>query len=418
MLLAPWYLQSRLLFNDIYAGTTFPFEPIRILTWIIPSLNFGRTVSEPFMLNIWWLVFGLLFLGIIVHWRRNHGNGFLLALTGFLPPILLALVSLKMNVFTPRYILAVVPIYILLISALIVNASRLVPNAVVSRAFSILVAGGWLLIISLSLNNLYFSNDYAKSVNWRGLTNYLRENVSNNDVVIQAAADEAFTLYFDSLTNYERIPASPLQSSSEIISTLEDAAINYDSIWLVARTPGDWPNRAIGLDWLDRNLQQVRQTTIGIPPVDLPVQQFKSWQVQSSEIETKPLAMFQDIAQLVGVQVSNSIEPTGELVIWAYWQPIGTTEKPLKAFVHVVGPINPATNTPLWAQDDQFPQDNRINTTIWDLTTVYRDVFNIPLTEVPPGQYTLYIGLYEPGTGNRIPTESGDSYEIGPLTVP
>ncbi len=418
LLLAPWYLQERLLFNDIYGGTTFPFDPTRTLTWIIPSLNFGRTISEGLMLNIWWLVLLLLILGVMVRWHHKHNAGLLLALTGFLPPILLGLVSLRMNVFTPRYILAVVPIYILIIVSLIDTLWRLSTPQIIRRALSLMLAGGWLVVIGYSLSNLYFSNDYAKTTDWRGLTDYLRANVSSNDIVLQAAADEAFTFYFGSLADFDRIPANPHQSTGEITRILQNAAANYASIWLVARTPGDWPNRNVGPDWLARNMQEVLATQIGEQPIDLPIQQYMPWQVQPEQIESTPLATFQGVAHLAGVQIIEPPEPTGELVIWVYWEPLDTTNNALKAFLHLVGPLNPATGTPLWAQDDHFPQDSRISTTIWDPTEIYRDVFKIPLAEVPPGQYMLHIGLYDPATGERIPTGSGDSYEISTLTLP
>jgi hypothetical protein len=203
-----------------------------------------------------------------------------------------------------------------------------------------------------------------------------------------------------------------------MIDLLENAAANFDSIWLVARTPDDWPNRQIGPDWLARNMQEVRRTQIGQPPNDLPVQQFKRWEVHPSEIDDTPLVEFADVAELVGVQVMDLPEPTGELVVWIYWRPVGTTEKPFKAFLHLVGTVNPVTGTPLWSQDDHFPQNMHISTDSWPIGKIYRDVFKLPVAEVPPGHYTLNIGLYDPDTGQRILTDTGDSYEIAAVALP
>jgi hypothetical protein len=90
----------------------------------------------------------------------------------------------------------------------------------------------------------------------------------------------------------------------------------------------------------------------------------------------------------------------------------------LKAFLHLIGAVNPARGTPLWSQDDHFPQNMRISTDSWSAGEIYRDVFKLPVAEVPPGHYTLNIGLYDPDTGQRILTDTGDSYEIAAITLP
>ncbi len=42
---------------------------------------------------------------------------------------------------------------------------------------------------------------------------------------------------------------------------------------------------------------------------------------------------------------------------------------PLKVFAHLEGTVNPRPGSPLWTQDDHFPQDGRVSTTNWEIGT-------------------------------------------------
>ena len=134
----------------------------------------------------------------------------------------------------------------------------------------------------------------------------------------------------------------------------------------------------------------------------------------------QPLTTFSDVVTLIDAHVVTPPQPTGELTVWAYWQPLRQTDVPLKAFVHLIGPVNPDTSTPLWSQHDHEPQNGRISTATWQPDARYRDVFHLPgVASVPAGDYTLAIGLYDPNTGERLLTADGtDSYTIQTITLP
>ena len=414
-ILAPWFLQPRLLFDSGYGGTTFPFEPAQIFTWLIPLLNFGMTLQPKAELPsttvfIWLPVLLVLLIGLVLRWRTNRSTALLLGLCGFLPVLLLSLVSFKMNVFTPRYVLSVVPIYALLAASFMLNTGKFFQQPALRKGLPIVLAVGWLYVGGISLINYYFVPEFAKAPDWRGLISYLHTHGSPDDFVVQAAADEAFTLYFDDFSDSMRLPANPRQATNEITGALEQGLSNYRSVWLVARTPDDWPNKGVPLEWLASHAQEVRSAHIG----GLPARQFMSWQV--SEIEAESLAAFDDTVELVGIQISK--EPANELLVWLYWRPLSTTERPLKAFVHLIGPVNPATGTPLWTQDDHYPQHERISTTTWSASETYRDIFTLDLAGVPAGEYKLLAGWYDPETGQRLSVGKTDSYRIGSITIP
>ncbi len=402
LLLAPWYIQPRLLVGSGYGGTAGNFEPLRFLTWFIPTLTFGETLSHDldFIANRFTpLLIAALLIGFVLWWRRDKRQGLLSGLLGTVPLILLGIVSTKLNVFTPRYVLASASAYILILGVLILETKP----RLLGMALSTVV----LLISLYSLNNYYFVPDYAKSPNWRALASFLSTQVKPNDWITQAAADELFTFYCNeylvAANCNDKLPASPNQSADEIARLLTIRSTNHAAIWYVAN-PLNWANAQLAETWLQDHLQRVRNTSVG----GLPAQEFKSWTVAADEIASSPLATFGDVVELMGSQ--SFVEPTGDLTVWLYWRPLRTADSSLKIFLHLTNASGIA------AQDDQYPQAGRIDTTSWETDTNYRDIYHLPA--VAAGDYTLEVGFYDPETNRRLPVGSGDSFILETIHLP
>jgi hypothetical protein len=326
---------------------------------------------------------------------------------GLVPLFLIAVVSLRLNVFVPRYVLLSSCAYILCLSVLALGRSW----------WRRLLGGVIFFFVVLSLV-FYYGNDYTKSPNWRALTAYLVERASPNDLVIQTAADEAYTFYHEEYgvgTEMIRLPANPTQSPEEIVSILDQRLRSAQGLWIIAQTPPGWQNSGVVEGWLAENAQRIRTTSVE----GLRAEQYMNWEISSEEIDIPPtpLAYFEGYIELIAVQIDPVPEPTGELTVVLYWQQITPTDKPLKIFVHLVGAINPTTGTPLWTQDDQFPQDGHIQTDQAN-THIYRDVYSLPLDNVSPGTYTLLVGWYDPATNDRLSVGGSDNYPIGEITLP
>lgn len=105
------------------------------------------------------------------------------------------------------------------------------------------------------------------------------------------------------------------------------------------------------------------------------------------------------------------------------WQSLALAEESYTVFVHVIDwgnrpiidtldytPLGGAAPTHLW-----FPK--------WLPGQQYRDPYRIPLTNVPPGQYAIEVGLYEMTSRRRLLLSDpqgnlvGDRYILGPLVV-
>jgi hypothetical protein len=402
-------LQGPLLTSGAYGGTTGGgLNIFRLLREFLLVLSWGTTYPAELQPVIWPILWLVVLLSNVVMWRDCRQTALLLSLLTFLPLILLSLISLRLDVFAPRYVLSVTPFLLLFIAYLIVRV----------RSFAVRVGifGVWSVVALIGLCGYFGVDDYTKSKAWPDLSAYLEARVAPDDLVIQLSADAAFGYYYHAPADETALPASPSQPSSEIIAALEADLTHYRSIWLVGQTFPDWPNAGVVENWASSNLQLVRETSIS----GLAVQQYMPWQVGADEISApQPLASFADKIELVDVHLLLPPEPTGQLIMWAYWHPLALTDTPYKIFLHLQGPFNLTTGNPLWSQDDQYPQDGRVSTNEWALAAIYRDVYTLPLQNVPPGEYDLRIGLYAPATGQRLRLANGDdSFLIQTISLP
>lgn len=417
LLLAPWYLQPRLFLSSGYGGTAAGFSLDAILTRLLPTLIAGPTLVPGPALPAQWptslalviLLLTLLAIAATILLSRRFAP--LLVLLAIVPFVALSLASLRLNVFAPRYILSTVPIFALMFASLILAVWLNIAG--MRRALPVLLCGLFVAVQLVGLGNYYANPVFAKAPDWRGLTDYLFQAVEADDLVVQTAADEAFTLYYGRHSDFERLPANPDQSQAEINNRLARAADNYSSIWLVAQPHESWPNASAPQDWLDQNMQLIRESQLGT----LPIRQYMPW---TTDIPAQSLANFEGIVDFVAMEVSPATDPDGRLTILTYWQPESQSDRPLKIFVHLMGEVNnPASGTALWSQDDQFPQDDRLNTSTWSTGTVFRDVYHLPISDLPAGDYNLVVGLYDPENGQRLLTDAGmDNYIVRTVTLP
>jgi hypothetical protein len=153
-------------------------------------------------------------------------------------------------------------------------------------------------------------------------------------------------------------------------------------------------------------------------PGGIPVQLYVPWDIEADERPENSIAQFADVANVLDVRIFP-LNENDAITVWVYWEPLTTTEAPLKGFIHLVGDTNPATGGPLWSQDDHEPQYGRVPTTIWETGKIYRDVYTINVADVPAGNYHLLLGLYEPESNVRIPlADSTDTLNLGSITLP
>ena len=129
---------------------------------------------------------------------------------------------------------------------------------------------------------------------------------------------------------------------------------------------------------------------------------------------------FADQIGLLGYNLSDhSLVPGQSLDLTLFWSPRGRPSQDYTVFVHLLD-----SQGQLRGQADSPPTSGKYPTSVWDAGEVISDIHILELApELPIGDYTLVIGLYYPGTGNRLSTidengqTSSDHLSISGLVV-
>ena len=144
-------------------------------------------------------------------------------------------------------------------------------------------------------------------------------------------------------------------------------------------------------------------------------------------LQTPLAADFGGQIQLLGSDLSAAGISAGEtLTVTLYWET--RTASPMRdytAFLHLLGPVNPASGTTVWAGQDSPPLGNSYPTSRWQQGEVIVDRHELTLpAEMPAGTYPLEVGLYDPKAGgtrlnvlDAADNPQGDRVIIGEIKV-
>jgi hypothetical protein len=110
---------------------------------------------------------------------------------------------------------------------------------------------------------------------------------------------------------------------------------------------------------------------------------------------------------LVGYELTTSELAAGETVeVILYWRTFAPLDRQYTVFMHV----RDASGE--WVAGwDMMPRYNTYPTTDWPVAERIDDAHIVPLPkDLPPGEYTIALGMYYWGTGKRLPayTRQGD----------
>ena len=114
------------------------------------------------------------------------------------------------------------------------------------------------------------------------------------------------------------------------------------------------------------------------------------------EAEATPAnVLFDDDLQLLAYEVKRN---DNQVIFTLHWRSQQRMTTDYKIFVHI---FDPATDIPL-AQDDSRPRREAYPTIYWEPGEQLADRIPISLRGIPPGQYGVAIGVYDPVTGARL----------------
>ncbi|MFN2168927.1 MAG: hypothetical protein ACK2U9_22050, partial [Anaerolineae bacterium] len=134
--------------------------------------------------------------------------------------------------------------------------------------------------------------------------------------------------------------------------------------------------------------------TDSAPVAVLPV----GWQ-PTRQLDLRPVGeAFGDLIRLEGYTLTTT---PNTIDIILRWVATGYPDADYSIFVHLVPAQDPAQ---VLAQGDAPPLDGRWPTSLWGPGVQLDDAHTIPLPAgLVPGTYQLWVGLYDPETGTRLP---------------
>jgi hypothetical protein len=423
--LAPWYLRPELfsnsqeyLPNGIRANPLYGLQSLVLGFTLPPFLQDPQAADPAHSLGPASIFVALLILiSLIIVWKTASRDAFTFtSFTALVPITGLALLTVitGRKYFHPRYIAASAVSMTILIALAIDGIGKL-PNLLpVARRF--LPAGITAILIALSAIGLWsyqFDSAFLRGPEWSRIMDVLEAQTTPNDLVIYNFPDPAFDYYF---THEYRggaasvvVPTKALESYEAVTTEIEKAGV-HDTIWFIPVSARWWDRDENVARWLDEHKQYVSDQWIGVTHL----YQYSDWEVSVDEVTNTVNKDFDSVGQLVSFRLTpplNSLRPgdTGHFEL--FWQPTHQTTTDLKVFVHLRGSAKPDGSI-VWAQDDHLPQNGRISTRTWEVGSLLRDVYTLSLPpDMPSGDYAIFVGLYNPATGERIHllnTEDGD----------
>lgn len=396
ILLLPWLAQAYFLSQSGYRGATESANPQRLVSWILPTLLIGDTLGTPWdtLLTLSWITLvTLALLNTYPNDRRLIGR---FAAWIAIPALLLVIAATRMNVFHPRYLIAIIPALVLLTARALVPTARSIRTAVPLLVIAVPVLG------SVTLFD-YYRHETLKAPDWPALATYLERRVEPGDLIVQNVPDPAFEYYYAGPTDQ-----MSLQPEASTAAQLRPQVNHYRTIWLVERHPE-------AEAFLDDTMQRVSFDTVA----GFSVMQYRAWRVATNEPQTLTAFTFAHdgtpIARLRGVTIQGPDPTSRAVTVLLYWEPLQQTEIDYKVFVHVVGAPGP-DGSPLRDQDDHRPLHGFASTLSWTPGTLYRDPYHVledPSVRLEPGGYTLQAGFYDPDTNTRLTALDADGAPLG-----
>jgi hypothetical protein len=146
---------------------------------------------------------------------------------------------------------------------------------------------------------------------------------------------------------------------------------------------------------------------VGGPPPDVIVENPKPQITLNQSFGEQITLLGYNLTDENNQPIQNSKLKTQNLKLTLFWQADAPPNADYTTFVHLRNNANENAR-----QKDQPPANGRYPTLLWDAGEIIVDEIVLPLHDLPPGEYTPVIGLYDFTTGARLPLGSGPDTEL------
>ncbi|MBI5651625.1 MAG: glycosyltransferase family 39 protein [Chloroflexi bacterium] len=358
------------------------------------AFSAGVTTDFPIaqMIALAFLVFAA--LGIVIA-ARDERAGF--APFYFLAPVVIAFaLNPIMPFFFERYVLVALPGFYLCVALGLDFLARRAPLS----AFAL--TGALVIASTYALFNFYFDDAYAKGKYGQMMAHIAAHAQAGDAIILNNPLQKPLYRYYAprDLPAFFLPDGAPLEDQATR-AQLDQIARDHSRIWLVVfgnpleYDPTGYLERFFGA-------RAFKSFARGFVDAGLTLYEMPGAQ---SAIRHDLRATLGEQIQLTGYALNrDSFAPGETILLTLHWQTRAPIPNRYKVFTHLIGAFNPATNSPIWAQMDGEPVGGSRATTAWQIGETIADRYGLQIPNaIPPGEYQIEIGMYDPITGARVP---------------
>ena len=248
------------------------------------------------------------------------------------------------------------------------------------------------LTMQPSLNNLYNNPAYARD-DYRGIARMIESGAQPGDAVLLDAPNqwEVFTYY-----HRRGAPAIPLAyrpvSDNAVASQMQPIVAQYTRLFVLYYGERESDPGGLFERWLAQHAYKADEQWVG--NIRLVV-----YATQAPAQTSSITATFGDSIALVSAQITGGeVAPGGLVPVSLAWRALARLTARYKVFLHIGLPDAPPV-----AQNDAEPVGGFRPTSSWAPGETIIDQRAVWVrADAPPGRYGLYVGLYDPSTGQRL----------------
>jgi hypothetical protein len=268
----------------------------------------------------------------------------------------------------------------------------------------------------VSLNNLYFNPAYFRD-DYRGIARYVAGLARPGDAIITIAPNqvEAFGYYHRDGAPVYPLPHNRPLEVAETEAALADLAGRHTRLFVLYWGDAQADPEQRVEQWLNTHTFKAGEAWHG--QVRLATYAVAAPAAAPSMLSG---ARFGEDITLEGYSLPKAVLAPGDILqVTLFWRTDEPIEERYKVFVHLYGDLA----QPPVAQQDGEPGGGLAPTSGWQPDQSIADNHGVLLPAgLPPGEYTLSIGLYELFTNVRLPvtldgTSAGDRLDLGVVVV-
>jgi hypothetical protein len=402
LLFLPW-LSVSWQFVSRFTGDFDPAMP-QVVLWRGLQAFGGSLIARPPQLSVWAVsIIAVAVIGCWQLWRSDRSAALLLLLYVVIPFAGIMALTLRGQAFTERYLIAALPPYLIWLAVGIIWLWQWQRWA-----------AGLLLAVLIGVNAqaaIRYQTDQAlaKSPEWRQAFDYIAAHQQPQaEALLYDFPEAAVTYYLDTRLGGSGpelpvflVPPAPHSTPDQVATYLAPLLADYQRVWFVPVNVSGWDDDSLVETWLMRHTDRLAQFNQRWVRADLLLTPAEIERTMRSQAAT-----FANGITLRGFQVFNTIDAGPDQVrvsdsrldLSLYWSAAGATQVPLTVFTQLID----ATGFRRGGQDNQ-PVGGTYPTTAWQPHEAIVDQYQLVIpSDAPSGEYQLWVGLYDPQTGERV----------------